>query len=43
MRWIQGELRFEREVKLYVSDKAIIGPVTGATPISFSGDTAPAS
>jgi DUF4097 and DUF4098 domain-containing protein YvlB len=39
---VQGELRFEREVKLYVSDKATIGPVTGATPISFSGDTAPA-
>jgi DUF4097 and DUF4098 domain-containing protein YvlB len=39
---IQGELRFEREVKLYVSDKATIGPVTGATPIPFTGDTAPA-
>jgi hypothetical protein len=39
---VQGELRFEREVKLYVSDKATIGPVTGATPIPFTGDTAPA-
>lgn len=39
---VQGPLRFEREVKLYVSDKATIGPVTGATPITFSGDTAPA-
>jgi hypothetical protein len=39
---VQGELRFEREVKLYVSDKASIGPVTGATPIPFTGDTAPA-
>jgi hypothetical protein len=40
---VQGELRFEREVKLYVSDKATIGPVTGATPIPFTGDTAPAN
>ena len=38
---IQGELRFEREVKLYVSDKATIGTVTGATPIPFSGDAPP--
>ena len=35
---IQGPLRFEREVRLYVSDKATIGPVTGATVIRFSGD-----
>jgi DUF4097 and DUF4098 domain-containing protein YvlB len=39
---VEGELRFEREVKLYVSDKATIGPVKGATPIPFTGDTAPA-
>ena len=38
---VQGELRFERTVQLYVSDKATIGPVTGATPIAFSGDTPP--
>lgn len=38
---VQGELIFDREVKLYVSDKATIGPVTGATAIPFSGDTAP--
>ncbi len=38
---VQGELRFEREVQLYVSDKATIGKVTGATPISFSGDSPP--
>jgi cytoskeletal protein CcmA (bactofilin family) len=38
---VQGELRFERPVKLYVSDKATIGSVTGATPVPFSGDTAP--
>src|ERR1700730_14226265 len=39
---VQGDMRFQREVKLYVSDKATIGPVTGATPIPFTGDTAPA-
>ena len=38
---VQGELRFERNVKLYVSDKATIGTVTGATPLPFSGDTPP--
>jgi hypothetical protein len=38
---VQGDLRFERKVKLYVSDKATIGTVTGATPISFSGDNPP--
>jgi DUF4097 and DUF4098 domain-containing protein YvlB len=38
---INGELRFEREVKLYVSDRATVGTVTGATAISFSGDSPP--
>jgi hypothetical protein len=38
---VQGELRFERTVKLYVSDKATIGTVTGATAIPFSGDVPP--
>jgi hypothetical protein len=38
---VQGELRFERTVQLYVSDKATIGTVTGATPIPFSGETPP--
>jgi hypothetical protein len=38
---VQGDLRFEREVRLYVSDKATIGPVTGATAIAFSGDLPP--
>jgi hypothetical protein len=35
---VLGELHFEREVKLYVSDRASIGPVVGATAIPFSGD-----
>jgi predicted acyltransferase (DUF342 family) len=39
---VQGELRFDRAVSLYVSDKATIGPVTGATPVRFSGDKPPA-
>ena len=38
---VQGDLRFERKVRLYVSDKATIGTVTGATPLTFSGDTPP--
>ncbi|HZF24761.1 MAG TPA: hypothetical protein VEZ88_00755 [Steroidobacteraceae bacterium] len=38
---VQGPLKFEREVKLYVSDRATIGEVTGATPIKFSGDQPP--
>lgn len=38
---VQGDLRFERQVKLYVSDKATIGSVTGATPVTFSGDNPP--
>jgi hypothetical protein len=35
---VQGTLEFEREVKLYVSETAQIGPVEGATVISFKGD-----
>jgi DUF4097 and DUF4098 domain-containing protein YvlB len=38
---VQGDLRFERKVDLYVSDKAAIGPVTGATPVPFTGDKPP--
>ncbi len=38
---VQGPMKFEREVKLYVSDSATIGEVIGATPIKFSGDNAP--
>ena len=35
---VQGDLRFERKVRLFVSDKATIGPVTGATAVLFTGD-----
>jgi DUF4097 and DUF4098 domain-containing protein YvlB len=38
---VQGELRFEREVQLYVSDTATVGPISGATPIRFAGDHPP--
>jgi DUF4097 and DUF4098 domain-containing protein YvlB len=36
---VQGELKFERKVQLYVSDSATIGPISGATPIRFSGES----
>jgi cytoskeletal protein CcmA (bactofilin family) len=39
---VRGPLRFEREVKLYVSDSATIGPVEGASAVKFSGDQPPA-
>jgi hypothetical protein len=35
---VKGDLRFERKVELYVSDKATIGPVIGATPVRYSGE-----
>ena len=38
---VKGTLKFEREVRLYVSDRATIGTVEGATPIRFSGDQPP--
>jgi DUF4097 and DUF4098 domain-containing protein YvlB len=34
---VDGTLKFEREVELYVSESAKIGPVEGATPVKFSG------
>ncbi len=38
---VDGTLRFDHKVELYVSDKASIGPVTGATPVKFSGPAPP--
>lgn len=38
---VEGALKFEREVNLYVSDRATIGPVEGATPVTFTGDRPP--
>lgn len=40
---VAGELRFEREVVLYVHRTASIGPVTGAEPVPFDTDAAPAN
>jgi DUF4097 and DUF4098 domain-containing protein YvlB len=38
---VEGPLVFEREVVLYVHDTARVGEVTGATPVPYSGATAP--
>lgn len=38
---VLGELRFERTVHLFVSDRATIGTVTGATAVTFSGANPP--
>ncbi|MGB6604514.1 MAG: hypothetical protein WA747_04925 [Steroidobacteraceae bacterium] len=38
---VRGPLNFERAVKLYVSDHASIGAVTGATVMRFSGASPP--
>ena len=38
---VNGTLKFEREVKLYVSDKAHVGQIVGATPVKFTGDQPP--
>lgn len=38
---VNGTLRFDRTVELYVSDKATVGTIVGATPIKFSGDRPP--
>jgi len=38
---VRGTLRFKREVRLYVSDRAQIGPVEGATIQRFKGDSPP--
>jgi hypothetical protein len=38
---VAGPLVFEQEVKLYVSDRATVGPIKGATAIRFSGARPP--
>jgi cytoskeletal protein CcmA (bactofilin family) len=35
---IEGPMKFEREVKLFVSESATIGPVEGAEIVKFSGE-----
>jgi hypothetical protein len=39
---VEGPIRFEHEVKLFVSETAQIGPVEGAVPMTFSGEKPPA-
>ena len=38
---VDGTLDFRRTVRLYVSDRAHVGVIKGATPIRFSGATPP--
>lgn len=38
---VDGTLRFDHKVELYVSDQASIGPINGASPVKFSGPTPP--
>lgn len=39
---VEGPLTFEREVKLYVHQTARTGRITGATPVRYATDRAPA-
>jgi hypothetical protein len=38
---VEGELRFDHPVQLFVSDRATIGQFVGATATTFSGDSPP--
>jgi hypothetical protein len=38
---VSGPLKFGREVKLFVSDRATTGAITGATPVKFPGEHPP--
>jgi hypothetical protein len=38
---VKGTLQFKREVRLFVSERATIGPVEGAKPERFAGDAPP--
>ena len=38
---VEGTLRFEREVELYVHDSATVGKIEGATAKRYSGDSLP--
>jgi hypothetical protein len=38
---VDGDLRFERPVQLYVSDRATVGPVVGTTAVRIAGDAPP--
>jgi hypothetical protein len=34
---VQGDLRFKRPVRLFISDSATVGPISGATAVTFTG------
>lgn len=38
---VLGDLHFEREVDLYVSDQATTGPISGASAVRFTGPSPP--
>ena len=38
---VQGVLRFKRDVDLFVSESATIGPIEGATPVRFATELPP--
>jgi len=38
---VQGELRFRRRVRLFISDSATVGPISGATAVTFTGAKPP--
>jgi len=38
---VTGTLNFERKVLLYLSDKATVGPLQGATAVKYSGERPP--
>ncbi|MBS0373992.1 MAG: hypothetical protein JSR73_05400 [Proteobacteria bacterium] len=38
---VGGELRFDREIDLFVSDKATVGTISGAQAVRFTGDAPP--
>lgn len=38
---VSGPLVFEQEVRLYISDRATVGPIKGATAIRYSGERPP--
>ena len=38
---VQGDLHFKRPVRLFVSDSATVGPITGATAVTFTGAKPP--
>jgi hypothetical protein len=38
---VEGNLRFKRQVRLFISDSATVGPISGASAVTFSGANHP--